>query len=660
MLRFLPLALYIAFTYFHCFAAEEEASSSEDPFATSLVKTQNLLSTIVGSVSAISGEWIQSETDFVVLGPEPLILNRCALGNPTVDHLLGYQWDFNRPHPLIIDIQDKGTRHIRTRARLHHTSGIATVHESTVNGKKIDGMIIPLVLTRTQGLTNCRGEMSAKTNLHNTVVHVDIESDHCAATTGSGLLSYYEFDYQKDKSEWKEGWIGVGHYKKRLLNYYRLLYERKPNGNLFHYKKGVISATDASNQINYGYIQFNDEEDDLLHVETSDGKSGTYHFKMYNHPLRRSNGELGGFIKHRFSLTEAHFNHKPSERYEYTESPPRLLTEKPKIPLLKAKRKPKGRFQEVEYYVKGDNYLEMREEPKEEVRKIHLSHESDFRNHRVKVIKAPVGHDEKPVITHRFIYEVDPFYAPAKKSDSHFSGKTKVYDAYGRKTVYEYNKEHRPTAIQRFHRNNTLYSEECFTWDDRYSFPAEIPKKKNKQESPKKRSDQSDKKELFATTLSESIHSNREEKGNLSKKIKTEELMKMCLKTHSLQKGGAGNLIGKYLRDANGHVYYGQFFRYDKRGNIIRDRFYGNLTGTQRREVELNLHHQPIDNGCEYYEKRFVYSKDRLNLLRQEEEDNGKGILYSYHKGTDLVAAKYVTNEQFAQDNFFIMIRQQR
>ena len=54
-------------------AEDDHSLPPDQPFVSSLVKTQNLLNSLVDSVSTISGEWVHSETDFVVLGPEPLI-----------------------------------------------------------------------------------------------------------------------------------------------------------------------------------------------------------------------------------------------------------------------------------------------------------------------------------------------------------------------------------------------------------------------------------------------------------------------------------------------------------------------------------------------------------------------------------------------------------
>ena len=622
------------FCFTSLFADEDQFVPPDEPFVSSLVKTQNLLSTMVDSVSAISGDWIQSETDFVILGPEPLILNRYYTGDHSHSDRLGYNWDFNRPHKLMIDVQEKGTQHAQARARLYQASGIATIHESHVMQHKLAGKILPLILSRSQGLNNCRGEISAKTNLHNTIIQLDWKGKHCVAISGSGHLTYYTFSFRQNLREWKEGKIGVGHYKQHILDHYRPIYERKPNGNTIQFGRGIISAANSSSTQIYSTLKFHNDGIDTLKVQASDGKTAIFKFAIYDH-LIPGTSDIKIFEKHRFYLSQASFSHKPTETYEYTHHPPPHHTEHLKNPLLKAKRRPDGRFQEVDYYHQGLNHVDMRTDKVNEIRKIELD-EDDFRIHRIRAVKAPVGHDATPIITQRFIYEADEHYQPVKKKHQAFSGRTKVYDAYLRKTVYEYNKEHRPVKIKRYDDNRKLYAEECYIWDDVYAYPRDFKKNKKRHHTLAQ--------STILPSLSESIAKFLPNKIlDFSKKEQIEQLIKACLKSHVIQTGGAGNLLGKYLKDAHGQILYARFFDYDNRGNILRDRFYGNLKGIQPQHIELDFHNQPKDTACEYYEKRFTYSGDQFNLLESEEEDNGKGILYDYYPNSDLVAAKYVT-----------------
>ena len=87
--------LWILFTLISSLAWTFEEEIGEDYFNSSLIKTQSLLPTTINSISALSGEWLESETDFIVAGPEPVVLTRSySLGNR--EGHLGFNWDFNR------------------------------------------------------------------------------------------------------------------------------------------------------------------------------------------------------------------------------------------------------------------------------------------------------------------------------------------------------------------------------------------------------------------------------------------------------------------------------------------------------------------------------------------------------------------------------------
>jgi len=608
----------------------------DEPFASSLVKTQNLLSTVVDSVSAISGEWIQSETDFVILGPEPLILHRFYSNNCAYNDRLGYNWEFSRPRKLILNMEGKKKNHAKVVVRLQQSSGISTIHKSTESDKTLK-TVIPLYLGETQGLTNCRGEISGKTNLHNTVVLLDNQKKYCKAVSGNGDFTYYKLFGRMDLSTWKQGKIGVGTRHDHLLEYYHPIYERKPNGNKFLYGKGIISATNSSKKVVYSTLKFESPNLKNLVVTASDGKQGTYHFKVYNHPSKGINTH---FSEQRYCLAKASFSHKPSEIYEYTQPPPDDYYLKPKISLLKARRLPEGRFQQVGYYHKGTNHLNMDCSSPKKTFTIEIDHKDDFRVDRVKVVKAPVGHDEKPVITHGFIYGTNRTHG-VKKKDRKVSGWTTVYDAYLHKTTYHYNSEHRPTKIQRFDKSENLYTVECFTWDDQVVVDSDRHMIHNAAILPDPEISSSmacqDVSSLF-TDITSLVPAELEIKLFASKNS-----IKPSSANSKIKYGRPGNLLGKYIKDANKKILYARFFDYDKKGNIGKDRLYGDLTGKSAQCIELDFQKMPVMNGCEYYEKSFKYSDDDLNLLKEEKEDNGKGIIYDYYLETDLIAAKYVT-----------------
>ncbi len=349
--------ILISCFYFIALFAEEETLPPLEPFTSSLVETQSLLSTSVDSVSTISGEWLVSETDFVVLGPDPLVLNRHYSGDLSHSDKLGYNWDFNRPHKLIFNSKEKGARHFKVRARLNQASGVATIHSAKPSNGEFTGGIYPLLLSRTQGLTNCRsGEISAKTNLHNTFIELSSEEEHCAAFSGNGNLTYYAFPHRQDLSERRPPKLtGLWQEYIRFVDHYKPLYERKANGNVFLFKGGNILATDSSQKKDFGNIKFHHINQNTLRITASDGKWADYKFRTYIHLEVEPS-----FYKvetQRYYLEEVNFSHKPKETYEYTHEAPKC-TINPRNPLLKCRRLPDNRFQEVEYYLLGKNQVD--------------------------------------------------------------------------------------------------------------------------------------------------------------------------------------------------------------------------------------------------------------------------------------------------------------
>lgn len=761
--------------------AEEELPPDE-PFVSSLVKTQSLLSTTVNSVSVISGEWLNSEMDFAVIGPEPLILSRGYSSNRTYSKKLGFNWDFNRPHSLMIE--EEGHDRPLFKARYTQPSGIVSIHESDpINSDEAD-QSIPLILSRTQGLTNCRlGEISARTNLHNTIIEFDRSKAHCAALSGNGSVTYFKYSHQTEARPISTG-KGID-LDDSIHYHYKPDFERKANGNYLIFREDGIYTVNPSQTECYGWVKFHSLGKDALEVTASDGKTAVYQFSYYEdgritlefedevHPPKKDKE----CKTKRYTLSEVSYSHKPHVRYEYTREAPRSPSHHPGNPLLKCKQHPQGRFQAATYYRSGENKVDG-------IGNVYVENEDDFRYHRIKELKSPVGENQTPIVTHRFIYEADEL---AEKNEP-FSGRTEVYDAYLHKTVYTYNDEHRPTSLQRYDQNQQLYSSDHYVWDDQFVFPndcfwldyirnhlkkfiptpkppknpsqsrthgkdrseeaakrakkhrnhqhedesdedesddgesfneepdslnqeeerrrlpitrghskppsyiqkhfPEAPSTPDPEENPpvtrgqgpevmtredvkklqEKKEEREEKRDEQREKIDDGKHSNEhlflpiargfapypakirkligdkiEEKLLLPAQLSIEDLIKRCLKSKILHKEGKGNLRGRYLEDQNGDILYAQFFDYDKKGNIIQESCYGNLTGTNSQPIHLGLHEVPRENGVECYRKQFIYSQDEFNLLLEEWEENGKGIRTVYIPETDLVASKFVT-----------------
>jgi len=376
-------------------------------------------------------------------------------------------------------------------------------------------------------------------------------------TSGNGqktIFDLYDTRYEESYYTYTDGETGelVGVDNGTLdTGYYMPLKQQKPDGNVLLYKKGRIEVVNSSKGVCYGWIDLESHGSHSLEAKSSDGKTAKY---IFNHDEEHGKEKLK-----RNCLKKAIFSHKPEVGYKYADYT---------IPLVTKKSYPNGRFQTVNYYHTESNTLQG-------LGKIHIKDKEDFRRKKVKAVFAPVGTNGNPIMTHQFVYEL------AHPKSKHSRGRTKVYDAYGTKTAYEFNSNHRPTRLRRYQRDNKVYSSEGYVSADHQS-PYQ------------------------------------------------EEW---------------GNLLGKFFRDEKGNILSAHFFDYDQKGNVTKKRFLGNLTGKNPCYVILDKNDQPIEKEVECYRKSFKYSNDQFNLLLTEEESNGKGIRYTYYPQTDLACAKYITEK---------------
>ena len=554
------IGIHFKFYLFLSLKAEEERF---DPFSSSLANAQHLLPTTIQSVSVISGEWLESETDFIVKGPDPLVLSRSYSADYHAGRL-GYNWEFNRPHSLIVEkSHDVERGKVHFKARLHHPSGIKTIH--ALDDVKHALCVLPLACTR--ALTNCHStEISGRTNLHNVLLKIHDDHHTGQAITGSGHVIHYRLQHES----------------LRGTQYFFPDYEKMTSGNLLLFQEQKIVSTNAKRSTQYGYLTFKPESEKKMVIQSNDGRLATYTFDCYPQAKTSQDHRKPDSQSKRYCLTRVEYSHQPQIEYEYDYPSITKPTERPPNPLLKKKKWRQHRFQEVTYYREGKNIVDRLGE-------IRIA-KNDFRHHRVKEIKAPVGHDETPIVTHRLIYLADDPSSAGK--DKSFSGKTEVYDAYLNKTVYVYNKEHRPMAISRYLANGELYSREKFIWDEedpaidfqRIFCDAALQEKEG--EPLDVMAEMGERETNPAVTASY--------QQPLKQATHRPEIIHKLLQ-HQASKGSAraGNLMGKYLQGKDGKIQHALFFAYDSRGNIVKESYYGHLTGTISIPIELDRFKMP-------------------------------------------------------------------
>lgn len=546
----------------------------------SLSSTEGLLSSIIAShVSAISGEFVDNQIDCTLAGPEPLSLQRSYSSHPSVG-IYGFEpvpvnplrieegkkycaWQFNHLTHLHfqVDVTKQG-HHGQVSAFVPHAFFSQMLHRSRVKisegeYKRVE-CTLPLV--HQKGVTNCSsGAISGRTNPKNVSAHFHREYKVCDVTFGSGDCRHYE-----GRPRDKESKIGTWKFTPKD--------EIKANGSQIIYQKGLVSAYSPTGSTQYGSLKFHWISDQDLQVETSHTQPLYYHYEPFKVKTTRAND-----FKKRFYLTSVQRPDQADESYEYTQDA------KKEGWLLSRICKPDQRFLEIEYYGPGDK-------PGESL-KTAITDPLDPRLNRVKCLKAPIGVDGAPIVTHRFFYDLNFRINQKKKKVEIWEGITTVYDALNRKTIYAYNQYHRLEKLIQY-MNDKPYAQTKYVWED---VAAEIP------------------------------------------------ILDMGVFT--FRSGNQGNLMGKIVQDAKGNILTGRFFTYDRNGNILTERIYGNLTGASRKSIVLDQDQHPVDNGAEFYERTFAYSNDRFNLLLEESEPNGRSIKYLYVPESDLISGKFLCAE---------------
>lgn len=384
---------------------------------TTVVSTQGIPTSIVaGHVSVISGDFCDTQTDIVIAGPDPLVLQRSYTSSNDSKSFLCRSWQLNHPQEMVLESIEKKDHRGR-----EYNEYIAYIGESFGSMMKYDKLspkqseFIELSWTRQRGFTNCyRGVISAKHNPKNNKVKIKY-NNYCEVTSGGGDFRHFN----KSKSN------GYG---------YDLSFETRANGRYFSYRLNEINflekieAFNKKNGVRYAFVNIpkenykNFKKVPQFEVYTSDNRMIRYSFLI--EVSQRENVHWGSHY-----LSKVTSTHRPEECYTY------------KNGRVVKKSLPDRRFIEVEYY-----------------------------QGRVKTIKAPVGSIEegaKPIITHQFLYNFekqelryeDQGHTPSK-------GWTEVYDAYMHRTTYRYSFD-KLTSIEKHSGKGTsgpLYSKEKYEW----------------------------------------------------------------------------------------------------------------------------------------------------------------------------------------------------
>ncbi len=98
-----------------------------------------------------------------------------------------------------------------------------------------------------------------------------------------------------------------------------------------------------------------------------------------------------------------------------------------------------------------------------------------------------------------------------------------------------------------------------------------------------------------------------------------------------------GKLKSKIKLYPSGKASFSKLFDYDSLGNVTKETFFGNLTGSCSGPFVMQK--DGSLDGAESFTKTFVYDL-KLNLLLKEEEESGRCIEYTYKENTNLLLQK--------------------
>lgn len=373
------------------------------------------------SVNVISGLYMESERDFFIPGAEPFSLERNYVSADTDERgPFGKGWSrnyfgiarrFRQAH-------DKQNRHRATVLE----SGGSLYHY----GGKERYTFRMLSDSYESAVTNCgSGVISARTNIRNNILQYREEDGTCLFKKASGEQVTYT--PHKHRYTW------------------RVTEEKKPNGNQIRY-----TYLDSGELGDIQTLNKNGRQLDKLSFRYGKGGNGDYiyidHQGKTKAAYRLKSMEGRESDKAKF-IMEATNEYNSKVFYEYEDK-----HDKAKVVKLARVIKPNGRFLETQYYHKGGNligssYLKIKNEKSPVI-------------DRVKLQRAPVGHDATAIITHRY------FYDPKCYSDVY--GWAEVFDAYNHKTGYRWDKYQRLEKIEKFTgtSDHQIYGTDYLYWGD--------------------------------------------------------------------------------------------------------------------------------------------------------------------------------------------------
>ncbi|NGX28902.1 MAG: putative deoxyribonuclease RhsC, partial [Candidatus Anoxychlamydiales bacterium] len=125
-------------------------------------------------------------------------------------------------------------------------------------------------------------------------------------------------------------------------------------------------------------------------------------------------------------------------------------------------------------------------------------------------------------------------------------------------------------------------------------------------------------------------------------------------------------LLGKTIFDSSEQAVFSKRFSYDNNGNLIKETFYGNLSGKCKAPLIIEKSF-PKMNGIETLTIERSFTDDDRNTLTYQKDDTGLITSFSYLKNTDKITSKLLSYQHqnqikhrffYEYDNDNILIRE--
>lgn len=424
------------------------------------------------------------------------------------------------------------------------------------------------------GLTNASGNMSGKTNLRNQTVIHDRQNKRFIVKTGDGTQKIFPFRKRRSGAP-----LTFVLSEEQQANGLKIKYFRNPKSRLLH-EMWYTSKVD----LGMSWLRFErkniGKRQKKMRVKGSDGSWASFLFDGVVVNTKCPDPILGEIDapEQIFCLTQVQSDQAPTTRYSYQ------LNVKQTGALLARKELPNGRYLENHYYHK-----------KEMIRNAHLKDcggiytvagSDDPHLDNIKTQREPVGSDASPITTFRFFYWNKRPYSTAGIIDL---AEKKLKGFHREKEDFQ------PcTDVYNSHWNKTRYH---------YSRRKRLTS-------------------IVKYTGSMHYLPYSKEQFVWGKRDTPQE----------------GNLLGKYLKDANGKIISGQFFKYDPSGNVEVKGICGNLTGRSDEAPFMGQDRYPERGEIET--TQYGYSNDGINFLTWEAHSNGVVIHYLHSPGLDCLHGK--------------------